>query len=68
MDRTRVVFLALALLCGAGLLLTVRDWAGAGLAAVRAVPAGHQEIAWIAPATSGESWERLVAALPDGSP
>ena len=27
------------------------------------MPRGHQEIAWIAPATSGESWERLVAAL-----
>ena len=30
---------------------------------MRAVPAGHQEIAWISPATSGDSWERLVAAL-----
>lgn len=29
---------------------------------VRAVPAGHQEIALIAPATSDEAWERLVAA------
>ena len=25
--------------------------------------AGHQEVAWFAPATSGDSWERLVAAL-----
>lgn len=30
---------------------------------VRPVPPGHREIAWIAPATSGDSWERLVAAL-----
>jgi len=32
-------------------------------ATVRDVPAGCQEIAWIAPATSGEAWERLVAAV-----
>ncbi len=31
--------------------------------AVRPVPPGDQEIAWIAPATSGDAWERLVAAL-----
>src|SRR5436190_15225553 len=27
------------------------------------VPPGHQEIAFMAPATSGEAWERLVAAV-----
>lgn len=32
------------------------------MAEVKAVPAGHQEIALIAPATSDEAWERLVAA------
>jgi hypothetical protein len=29
----------------------------------RPVPKGHQEIAFLAPATSGDSWERLVAAV-----
>ena len=29
----------------------------------RPVPVGDQEIAWILPATSGDAWERLVAAL-----
>ncbi len=38
-------------------------WAAPNQASVRPVPAGHQEIAWIAPATSGDAWERLVAAL-----
>ncbi len=32
------------------------------LGEVKEVPAGHQEIAMIAPATSDEPWERLVAA------
>jgi len=32
-------------------------------APVRPVPPGSRELAWIAPATSGETWERLVAAL-----
>lgn len=38
-------------------------WGTATQAQVRPVRAGDQEIAWIAPATSGDSWERLVAAL-----
>ena len=29
----------------------------------RPVPPGHQEVAMLAPATSGDSWERLVAAV-----
>ena len=33
------------------------------LAEVKPVPAGHQEIAWLAPATSDEAWERLVAGV-----
>jgi hypothetical protein len=33
------------------------------LEVVKNVPTGHQEIAWIAPATSGDAWERLVAAV-----
>lgn len=34
-----------------------------GLAQVKAVPAGHQELALLAPATSSDTWERLVAAV-----
>jgi hypothetical protein len=30
---------------------------------VPALELGHQEVAWFAPATSGDGWERLVAAL-----
>src|SRR5436305_7608144 len=64
MGRWRLGFLlVLALACAGAVLLTLRNWAGAGVAEVRDVPGGHQEIAWISPATSGDSWERLVAAL-----
>src|SRR5258708_4583766 len=35
----------------------------AGLAEVQPLAAGHQELAFLSPATSGESWERLVAAV-----
>src|SRR5450755_887142 len=64
MGRFRLIFpLALLLLCAAALFLPVGHWGGAGVAEVGAVPPGHQEIAWISPATSGDSWERLVAAL-----
>jgi hypothetical protein len=43
-------------------------WAGFWAASletghVRPLAAGDQEIAWLAPATGGESWERLVKAL-----
>jgi hypothetical protein len=34
-----------------------------GLAGVRPVKPGDQEIAWIGPPTSGDTWERLVAAV-----
>jgi hypothetical protein len=33
------------------------------LADVKPVPSGHQEVAWLAPATSDEAWERLVAGV-----
>src|SRR5262245_11465608 len=56
-----LVMLALA---AAWLLITGTGfWETGGGGRVRKVPAGHQEIAWIAPATSSDSWERLVAAL-----
>jgi hypothetical protein len=35
----------------------------AGSAEVQPLAAGHQELAFLSPATSGESWERLVAAV-----
>jgi hypothetical protein len=38
-----------------GFLAPARDY--------RPVPAGHREIVFLAPATSGEAWERLVAAV-----
>lgn len=38
-------------------------WTPLGPGRVKAVPAGDQEIAWIAPATSGEAWERVVKAV-----
>ena len=61
-----VVFLLL--FAGVGLAAyfaagTLGIWNAPGQAQVRPVPPGDQEIAWIAPATSGDAWERLVAAL-----
>ncbi len=73
MSRSRLVFLlALVLVCASAIVMAIRGWTGGGLAEVREVAPGHQEIAWIAPATSSDSWERLVAALEllakDGKP
>lgn len=61
-------------LIGSALVLTalVAGWflllgSGLGDAArggnVKSVPKGDQEIAWVAPATGSDSWERLVSAL-----
>ncbi|HYT87288.1 MAG TPA: hypothetical protein VEL76_01080 [Gemmataceae bacterium] len=56
--------LAGTLLVAAYLTLRGFDLLGSpGAAQVRDVPAGHQEIAFLVPATSGDAWERLVAAL-----
>lgn len=64
MGRFRLgLLLITVVLCGGAILLTVRNWVGAGLVEVKAVPVGDQEIAWISPATSSDGWERLVAAL-----
>lgn len=65
--RSRFWFLA-ALAAGLGLTgywtaQRLGIWGWPSQAHVRPVPPGDQEIAWIAPATSGDSWERLVAAL-----
>ena len=38
-------------------------WASLETGHVRPLAAGDQEIAWLAPATGGETWERLVKAL-----
>lgn len=57
--------LFLSLFAGIGLAgwFVVRRLDAPGQAGVRPVPPGDHEIAWIAPATSGDGWERLVAAL-----
>ncbi len=66
MRRHRVfLFLLLAATLLTAGYLTLRgfdllEWTAAQ---VRPVPAGHQEIAFLMPATGGETWERLVAAL-----
>src|SRR5262245_10300102 len=62
-------FLSLALLLGAVALASYLTLGGLGLLGlpaagqVKAVPAGDQEVALLAPATSSEAWERLVAAV-----
>jgi hypothetical protein len=63
----RITFIVLIagtfLLAGYLTLSSLGLLGGPALAEVKPVPAGHQEIAWIAPATGGDAWERLVAAL-----
>src|ERR1700677_2712528 len=55
-----------------GLILCLIGWAGyqgwsylsgRDNALVPPLLPGHQEVAWFSPATSGDGWERLVAAL-----
>ncbi len=63
--RWLLLLLFAGLVAGAS-YLTLRGmglWGGSALAEVKAVPAGHQEIALLAPATSNDAWERLVAAV-----
>lgn len=38
-------------------------WESGAVAEVRRLERGHQEIAWISPATNTDAWERLVSAL-----
>ncbi|MCS7044722.1 MAG: hypothetical protein NZO58_00040 [Gemmataceae bacterium] len=57
-----VGMIGVGVVAGSGVLVLQRA-VTANHARVRPVPAGDQEVAWIAPATSGDSWERLVAAL-----
>ena len=57
-----VIVLALAVLSYVA-LRGQSFWIPLGPGRIKAVPAGDQEIAWIAPATSGEGWERLVKAV-----
>src|SRR5947207_2229485 len=63
MYRLRTLLL-LALLGAMTLALwaTLRGFDVFGAAKVPHVPAGHGEIAFLLPATSGDTWERLVAA------
>src|SRR5438132_277586 len=60
-----VVGLALAAALVIAGYLTLRGFEvlGAPTASVKPVPAGHQEVAWIAPATSDDAWARLVEAV-----
>jgi hypothetical protein len=62
--RIITVLLVVVLLTAALLALRSFDVFGAvTLGEVKAVVSGDQEIAWIAPATSSETWERVVAAV-----
>src|SRR5579863_5206458 len=64
MGRVQIILFLLLLLIGGALsFIAVRYWVGAAYADVRDVAPGHQEIAWISPATNGDAWERLIAAL-----
>jgi hypothetical protein len=63
--QTILLFLLAATVAVAG-YLTLRGFGllgAARLAEVQPVPTGHAEIAWISAATSGDAWERLVAAV-----
>jgi hypothetical protein len=59
----RFFLLGAMLLTAGAVYAAARYWPGAGGAEVRPVPPGDQEIAWISPATSGDAWERLIAAV-----
>jgi hypothetical protein len=63
--RKRIVATGLAMLvvAGAGYLALGSFGFLAPAREYRPVPAGHREIIFLAPATSGEAWERLVAAV-----
>jgi hypothetical protein len=66
MRNTRLAAIVLAVIGLAAAYATLRSFdvlAARGLAEVKAVASGDQEIAWIAAATSSDTWERLVAAL-----
>jgi len=65
MKRKRIVGGALATLvvAGAGYLALLSFGFFAPAWDYRPVPPGHQEIVFLAPATSGDAWERLVAAV-----
>ncbi len=63
-----LVFSLLLALVGSAGFLTLRGlgyWrdAASSLGHIKEVPAGHQEIAWLFPATNAEGWERLLSAL-----
>lgn len=58
-----VVTLLLVLGLATAMYVGVRGIVSSAVADVKEVPSGSQEIAWIAPATSSDSWERLVAAV-----
>jgi hypothetical protein len=65
MKRNRVLILAVVTLLVPTAAIVVLYGFGVfdPVTLYRPVPPGHQEIVFLAPATSGESWERLVAAV-----
>src|SRR5437899_12920750 len=65
MKRRRILILVLVLLVLAGTGYGALRGLGVFDAptAYRAVQPGHQEIVFLAPATSADSWERLVAPV-----
>lgn len=65
MRRAIFIIILLSLFLGFG-WAAYQGWiylAAPATAEVPSLAAGHQEVAWFAAATSGDSWERLVAAL-----
>src|SRR6267378_923663 len=67
MKRRRILILVLVLvlfvMAGAGALALRGLGVFDAPTAYRPVPPGHQEIVFLAPATSADTWERLVAAV-----
>lgn len=65
MRRAAVLLLVLGA-ASAGVVAALRQWGvidRPSAARVRAVPRGHQEIAWIHAATNAGTWERFVAGV-----
>jgi hypothetical protein len=65
MKRRRLIAVVLGFLviAGAGWLTLLSFGYFAAARDYRPVPPGHQEIVFLAPATSADAWERLVAAV-----
>ncbi|MFN4259851.1 MAG: hypothetical protein ACK4RK_11175 [Gemmataceae bacterium] len=60
MHRLRIAWLVVLVGSLVGLYVVLRDF---GLACVRPVPSGDQEIAWLNPANARPTWERIITGL-----